>query len=199
MRLSLSVEGSDEACSKCGDNDTDALVFKVVAIVDGYSGEAEPLCARCMDGGIKSDVPMEPLVTGPAPRRKALRANQKTSLRQELDIQEEFGARRQPGSGNQAGAKGDNRKKGELRLEAKFTRDNSYRLQLDDLYKVAGEATLGELPVLVIDFLEPGIRKLRDRFAVIHAADLKELLNGNRRRTRSSRQVPTELAKEEPR
>jgi hypothetical protein len=121
------------------------------------------------------NVELMPLVTGPAPRKKALKLNKETSRRQELDIQEEWGARMQPGSGNQAGAKGDHRKKGELRLEAKFTRADSYSLKLDDLYKVAGEATFGELPVMLIDFLDPGTRKLRDRFAVIHSNDLKEL------------------------
>ena len=180
MRVSLSVASTDEACSKCGTNDTDSLVFKVVAIVDGHWGEAEPLCACCMDGGTRSDIPMMPLLDGPAPRRKALKKAKKTSLRQEIDIAEELEGRTQPGSGNQAGAKGDVRKKGELRIEAKYTQASSYSLKLDELEKIAGEAAHGELAVMVIDFLSPGISRLRDRFAVLHFHDLKELLNGNR-------------------
>lgn len=198
MRVSLSLAPGDGDCSSCGDTGIPVLAFTIVT--EGHAGDAEHLCAKCLflPGGQRMAMDLEPLVTGPAPRKKALKANRKTSLAQERDIAEEFGGRTQPGSGNQAGAKGDVRLRGELRIEAKFTLYASYRLQLDDLYKVAGEATFGELPVLLIDFLEPGIRKLRDRFAVIHAADLKELLNGNRRRTRSSSQVSTELAKEEP-
>lgn len=173
MRVSLSAEQVVGPCSRGCGYDSPCVRFNVVG--EGHSGDTELICLTCLLSGARSDISMEPLVTGPAPRRKALRANQKTSLRQELDIEEEFGARRQPGSGNQAGAKGDHRRKGELRLEAKFTRDESYRLQLGDLYKLAGEAVGGELPVMVIDFLDPGTRKLRDRFTVIHSNDFKEL------------------------
>jgi hypothetical protein len=118
---------------------------------------------------------MESLAPGPAGRRKGLRKAKQVSLRQERDIAEEFGARMQPGSGNQPGKKGDHRKKGELRIEAKYTEAQSYRLELDTLYKIAGEAAHGELPLLLIDFLEPGTRRLRDRFAVIHSNDFQEL------------------------
>jgi hypothetical protein len=123
---------------------------------------------------------MELLSPGPAPRRKALRKGKKRSTQQELEVNELFGARMQPGSGNQAGAKGDGRKKGELRLEMKFTADNSFSLKLEELWKIAGEAAHGELAVFVVDFLEQGTRKLRDRFAVVHANDLKELLDAAR-------------------
>jgi hypothetical protein len=170
----MSMAPANGICSKCG---TAATVVMFTVIVEAHSGEAEPLCKTCLfDGqGLHVSPVMEPLAPGPAPRRKALRSAKRTSLRQELDIQEEYGARMQPGSGNQPGKKGDHRRKGELRLEAKYTEAESYRLQLDDLYKISGEAAHGELAVLLIDFLSPGTRKLRDRFAVIHDTDFKEL------------------------
>jgi hypothetical protein len=162
-----------EPCSRGCPYDYARVKFNI--IVDGHSGDTEAICLNCLLAGTKSDIPMEPLVTGPAPRRKALKLNKEASRRQERDIAEEWGGRTQPGSGNQAGAKGDVRKKGELRIEAKLTQAESYSLKLDDLYKIAGEASHGELAVLFIDFNEPGTRKLRDRFAVIHSNDLKEL------------------------
>jgi hypothetical protein len=182
VRVSLTVAGTDEACSKCGRNDTDTQVVKAVIIIDGHSGEAEPLCSGCMDAGSRADIPMSPLVTGPAPRRKALKKGKKTSLDQERDIAEEYGGRTQPGSGNQAGAKGDVRLRGQLRIEAKFTQAESYNLKFEDLCKIAGEATFGELPVLFIDFLAAGTRKLRDRFAVIHDVHFKELYGASKNR-----------------
>lgn len=185
MRVSLSSAHSIAPCSRGCTYDYPRVVFNV--ITDGHSGDTEVICLGCLLEGTRSDVTVEPLITGPAPRKKALKKAKKTSLRQERDIAEEFGGRTQPGSGNQAGAKGDVRKRGELRIEAKYTEADSYRLVLDDLYKIAGEAAHGELPVFVIDFLSPGIRRLRDRFAVIHADHLKELLNAASTHRRSKR------------
>jgi hypothetical protein len=120
---------------------------------------------------------MEPRKDGPAPRRKALRKGQRSSQKQELELAEELGGRRQPGSGNQNTAKGDVRTKGLVRVEAKLTTDDSYRLQLADFWKIDSEKGPREFPAMVIDFLERGTRKLRDRLAVIHFNDLKELLD----------------------
>lgn len=180
MRLSLSVAACEGTCSKCSAERV--LVIPFVVIADDHEGEAEKLCKSCLFSleGLKVDIPMQPLVAGPTPRRKALRKAKKTSLKQEQDIAEELGGRTQPGSGNQRGAKGDIRKKGELRVEAKYTTNESFSLKLDELYKIASECGTGERAVFVIDYLEPGTRGLRDRFAVIHFNDLKELLNGTR-------------------
>jgi hypothetical protein len=151
--------------------------MSMVLTADGHVGDAAPICQSCLFevDGQKVDVPMEELSPGPAPRRKALKKNKQISVAQERDIQEEFGARMQPGSGNQPGKKGDNRRKGSLRIEGKVTRANSFRLELEVLEKIAGEATFGEMPVLVIDFVQPGTSKLRDRFTVINAEDFKSL------------------------
>lgn len=178
MRLSLSMEAKEGTCSKCGVGPLQVLPF--VVVTETHSGEAAALCKDCLFevDGLTAEVPMQELA--PGRRKHKLKKAKKVSLKQEVDIMEQLGGRTQPGSGNQAGAKGDGRKKGELRVEAKFTEDNSYRLVLGDLYKIAGEASFGELPLFVIDFLEPGTRGLRDRFAVLHFTDLKGLLNAAR-------------------
>jgi len=178
MRLSLTVEAREGTCSKCGEGPLPVIPF--LFITEQHSGEATPLCKGCLfdPGGLAAEVEMEELA--PGRRKHKFKKNKKRSLQQEVDIMDELGGRTQPGSGNQAGAKGDGRKKGELRVEAKFTEANSYSLVLDDLYKIAGEATFGELPLFVIDFLEPGKRSLKDRFAVLHFTDLKGLLDAAR-------------------
>ena len=172
MRVSLSSGSIEAACSKCAFTNN-VLQFLVVA--DGFSGAEDPICAACLSEGTTATVPMESLAVGPTPRRKGLRKAKKASLRQELDIDEEFGTKRQPGSGNQPGAKGDNRRKGSLRLEAKHTEAQSFSLKLEELHKISGEASNGEMAGLVIDYLQPGTKKLIDRFVVIHSEDFKEL------------------------
>jgi hypothetical protein len=173
MRLSLTTDVIDGVCAGCMAPGA-VVVFGVVT--ETHEGDVEGLCLTCLGrNSRKSEVPMRPLVTGPAPRRKALKKGKKTSLKQELEIAEALGGRTQPGSGNQAGAKGDVRKKGELRVEAKFTCNDSFSLKLDELYKIASECSPGEKPLFVIDYLEPGTRKLRDRYAVVPFHHLEEL------------------------
>lgn len=183
MRVSLTTDPVIGTCSGCSLVDVPVLVFSV--LTESHSGDVEPLCAQCLfRAGCKSDVPMQELAPGPAPRRKALRHNKRVSQQQERELAEDLGGRVQPNSGATIGAKGDVRSKGRFRLEAKFTRANSFPLQLEDLQKIAGECAPAEKPVLVIDFLEPGTSKLRDRFAVLHYQDTKELLNAPSREHR---------------
>lgn len=179
MRLSLSVDPAEGTCSKCGASPVLVLTFGVVT--DMHSGETEKLCQSCLFhfGGNKVDIPMAPLLEGPAPRRKALRANKRLSAKQEVSIADELGWRTQPGSGNQRGAKGDVRGKNIGRIEAKFTQAESFSLKLEELEKISGECIGFEKPVLVIDFLEPGTRGLRGRFAVFQFDDIKELLHAS--------------------
>jgi len=122
---------------------------------------------------------MAPLLEGPAPRRKALRENKRRSQKQEVELAEELNWRTQPGSGNQRGAKGDVRGKNIGRLEAKFTQADSFSLKLAELEKIEGECTGFEKPVFVIDFIEPGTRGLRGRYAVFVFDHIKELLHAS--------------------
>lgn len=186
MRLSLSVAAQEGTCSKCEEGPV--LVIPFVVITETHSGEASALCAGCLFdmNGVTAEVPMQELA--PGRKRHRLKKAKKRSLQQEVDVMAELGGHTQPGSGNQAGAKGDGRKKvwarqeGEtgLRVETKYTEANSFSVPLDDLYKISGEAAHGEIPLYIIDFLEPGKRSLKDRFAVVHFEDLKGLLNASR-------------------
>jgi hypothetical protein len=180
MRLRLSFSTVEGTCSACGASPVAVTSFVITG--EDHAGEAEPLCQVCFagEGGLSADVPMLPLAAGPPDRRKAFRKAKKVSNAQEVDIAAELGGRTQPGSGNQPGAKGDVRVRGEYRGEAKFTFAGSFSLKLEELYKIAGECGDGEKPIFVIDFREQGTRKLKDRFAVLHFHDLKEIVHGAR-------------------
>jgi hypothetical protein len=189
MRVSLTAVARPGICSKCGAGSRGvgpAQVIPFTLIVDGHAGEAGALCQGCLfyPEGVVVQVPMENLSPGPSPRRKDLKKAKKASARLEADValelNEVYGegaVRTQPGSGNQRGAKSDLRMKDGLRVEEKHTQGASFSIKLDELYKVAGEAAGGEMPLFVIDFVEPGTRKLKDRFAVLHFQDLKGLLH----------------------
>lgn len=165
-------------CSKCGAGPILVLPFTVVT--ETHAGDVAPLCQGCLfdHDGLTAEVPMQELA--PGRRQHKLKKAKKRSLQQEVEVMADLGGFTQPGSGNQPGKKGDGRKKGELRVEMKHTEDASFRLVLDDLYKIMSEASYGELALFVIDFLEPGKRSLKDRFAVLHYTDLKGLLHAAR-------------------
>lgn len=180
MHVSLSAEAQEGTCSRCGVEGVSVVGFAVVT--ETHCGDAEPLCRDCLfdPQGVRANIPLQPLVEGAAPRRKALRKNKRFSREQEVDIATELDWRTQPGSGNQRGAKGDVRGRNIGRVEAKFTQAESFSLKLEELEKIAGECTGFEKPVFVIDFLEPGTRGLRGRYAVFQFDDIKELLHASR-------------------
>ena len=181
MRVSLSIGAQEGTCTRCSVGPT--LVLNALIIADDHSGEADSVCQDCFFhvAGMHTTVPMYPLAPGPAGRRKGLKKARRISQKQECSIAEEYSGHTQPGSGNQPGAKGDIRKKGALRMEAKFTTASSFSLKLEELYKIQGEAVPPELPVFVIDYLESGTRRMKDRFVVLHDQDFKELLDGTRK------------------
>ena len=180
MRLSLTLDSKENIiCGKCAREQ--ALVLTFMAITDEHVGEAAPLCFGCAAAGGSVEVPMALLAEKPS-KRKAFKKIKKVSLKQEVEVNELLGARTQPGSGNQAGAKGDGRRVGDIRTEQKFTVAESFSLKLEELWKIASEATRGEMPVFVIDYREPGTSKLRDRFVVLPFNDVMELLELRRQK-----------------
>lgn len=166
-------------CSMCQKND-----FPVVRTsIFGKNGLAEtrPFCTDCIETmqGVKHDVSIEEIEFEDDDGRvirKRFKENKRISQAQEVDLAEELGGRVQKASGALAGSKGDVRVKGKYRIEAKFTKAGSYKLELDDLYKIMSECGAGEKAVFVIDFCEK-TGKLKDRFAVATWEDFKELTN----------------------
>ena len=120
------------------------------------------------------DVPQEDMTPKRSPPTKK---DKRKSRKQELRIAEDIGGRRQPGSGNQAHAKGDVRKKGEFRIEAKFTRAKQFTLKREELDKINGECSYGEKPVFQIDFISSVTDKVDDSWVAIPYDDWKELID----------------------
>lgn len=112
--------------------------------------------------------------TGPRPPGKQIR---RLSRGQERRNAELLGGRTQPGSGSSSRAKGDVRKLGEYRGESKFTFSKSYSLHLGTLEKIAAECTLGEKPLLFLDFKDKATSRTRGSFVILHEADFKEILH----------------------
>lgn len=183
MQVRLSVSAAEGTCSQCGAGPLLIIPFQL--IVDDHIGEAGALCQGCLfdPEGTRVDVTMVPLDDSKPNYKKTFRAAKKLSQKQEQSIADELNeiygkgkARVQPGSGNQPGKKGDIRACDLVRVEAKYTTAESFSLKLEELYKIAGECSHGELAVFAIDYLERGTSKLMDRFAVLSFHTLKELL-----------------------
>jgi hypothetical protein len=109
----------------------------------------------------------------------ALSAKRRRRLadKQARDFTELVGGRAQPNSGSIAGYKSDGRVFDKFRIEAKYTQANAFKLELSDLFKIAGECEGSERPVVVVDFKDKRTTKLRGRFVVLRADDFERMAN----------------------
>jgi len=109
-----------------------------------------------------------------------MKSVKKISQRRERKVMSETFAdgRVQPASGARAGYKSDGRVFDQFRIEHKFTSAFAHKLDIRDLWKIAGEAEGREVPVMVVEFLEPRTNKLRPngRQVVISEAYFKRLI-----------------------
>ena len=174
MHLSLILETvPGENCCICGGTTN---VVQLSLFTKATNGMLGPFCLRCMEGKeLKTELEGPDLED--EGKHKTFRAQKKRSREQELEIAEELGAKMQKGSGSISGSKGDVRKKGEVRVEAKYTEAASYSLRLEDLHKILSECHGTERPVFVVDFVEKTTKRLTDRYAIVPFYDLKELLD----------------------
>ena len=184
MHLSVITEPGMGTCA-CG---ATTRGVRLHVFSSGAGAEGPFYCMACLlRDDISSDIELEVPEAEESDKRKILRVQKKRSQEQELELAEELGAQMQKASGAMAGSKGDVRKKGVIRIEAKYTEWSSYSLKLEDLHKISSECRGREKPIFVIDFVERTTRRLTDRFAVVPFYDLKELLdasNQNRRPTK---------------
>lgn len=135
----------------------------------GAKVENDVLCLEC-DTAENREY-LEPFKTR---RRQKIK---KASQKQERRIMAGIGGRVQPASGARPGYKSDGRKYGELRIEAKFTYANSYRLTLVDLNKLRSECEGPESPALVLDFKEKATGRTTDSWVVIPHAEWERIIN----------------------
>lgn len=89
-------------------------------------------------------------------------ASHKRSKVQEKSLAKRIGGNVTPGSGN-GSIKGDVRKRGIVRIEAKTTKRRSFSVTLDMIDKIESAALpSGEMPVLVIEFIDEQGKPIRD-------------------------------------
>ena len=176
LPVKVLLEQVSAVCQGCGVS-SDACrrinLFTKVALA-----ETPALCPTCFGGAPEMEWSLaleEPEVA--VGHRKGLKKQRKVSREQEIEIADELGAKVQPASGAMSSAKGDVRKKGVLRLEAKFTTAKTFPLVREELDKIAGECINGEKPVFVVDYQDTLTHRLRGRYAVIPFDDLKDLLD----------------------
>ncbi len=113
------------------------------------------------------------------PKKNSARRTRQRSIRQENLIAKDIGGRRQFASGALPGRKGDAYKEGITRVEAKFTYANSYRLELNTMLKAGSEAKHGEIPAVVVDFVDKSTSKTIEKLAIVYYADWKRLINAD--------------------
>lgn len=177
--VSITIVLIETAVGFCPHHPDCRVQKRVHAVINGVPTDHTDTCAMCFDHGDARGAQMppgtvfstflmsqggEPPKLGPAPPS---RATKRRSRRQENDVADDLGGQRQKASGALPGAKGDVRLKGKARVECKMTTAKSYRLQLEDLSKIRGEAAYPEIPAFVISFLEPHTNRERDRWAVV--------------------------------
>lgn len=166
-------------CSVCG-QDGDAPVIKVSIFGKEGLAETPAVCTVCIDGGVQHDLELEEPEVEVSSKRKTFKKQKQLSRKQEIDLAEDLGGKVQLNSGATVGSKGDVRVKGEYRVEAKFTAANSYKLDLDELYKIASECEGKEKPLFIVDFLDKHTKKPKERFAILAYDQLKELIDAAR-------------------
>lgn len=111
----------------------------------------------------------------PVPVRQNKKKIKRVSQKQEQRIATELGGRCQPASGAFAGMKGDIRVPDRYRVEAKYTTSKSYKLNKQDLIKIAGECEGAEKPVLVVEFMDKYTFASRATYVVLRLKDWNHL------------------------
>lgn len=91
----------------------------------------------------------------------------KLSQKQERRIADDVDGRVQPASGALSHARGDVRKYGKLRIEAKLTYAKSFSITEALLDKIEAHATFGEVPTIVVDFMDKRSNKSKRSIAIV--------------------------------
>jgi hypothetical protein len=111
----------------------------------------------------------------PKPKKISAKKNKRASMAQEREVMEALGGRRQAGSGALGHLKGDGRVRDKYRVEIKYTRTKSYRVDRDELSKIRGECTGMEQPLFVIDFVDKETGGSEDRWVMMPFHEFQKL------------------------
>lgn len=101
------------------------------------------------------------------PRKVTAKRQKRASIDQENEVMDLLGGRRHPGSGAVPGLQGDGRVRDKYRVEMKHTRQAGYRVDRNDLNKIRGECSGTEVPLFVMDFVDPRTGGSPDRWVMV--------------------------------
>lgn len=101
----------------------------------------------------------------------------KASRKQEKRVMDGIGGRVQPASGARPHNKSDGRLRDRIRMEAKFTYSNSYRVNLTDLNKLRSECQGHERPAFVVAFVDKPTGRTNDEWVLMTRSDWEKLVN----------------------
>jgi len=174
LHLDVVAEETTTLCT-CGSGQLARLFYFFLGTGNKVVG---PICFECWPEKMALEVEQADMTPS---RSTPTKKDKRRARTQERRIAEDIEGRRQPGSGNQDHAKGDVRKKGHLRVEAKYTRSKQFILKREELDKIHGECTGGEKPAFQIDFLNPTTNRREDAWVAIPYEDWKELLDAARK------------------
>lgn len=120
---------------------------------------------RAVDGGHSLTV-FKPTPDA-KPKKVSAKRQKRASVAQETEVMELLGGRRHAGSGSVAHLKGDGRVRDKYRVEMKYTRKASYRVDRQELNKIRGECDGLEVPLFVMDFVDPITGGSPDRWVMV--------------------------------
>jgi len=146
-----------ETCSVCG-----ASPHGAVTRLRSGDLTTNGLCNACAASGHPFVFPVVRTPVIAQHNRKQKRA----SVKQEDRIARDIDGRRQKASGALPHAKADVRKRGAMRVEAKYTTGKSFTIRYQDLVKIRSECTGGETPAFQFTFMDRDRRPLDEWVAV---------------------------------
>jgi hypothetical protein len=155
------------------------MPLQTASVELNWDGTTPVLRIQTPDGFLESPIDLTKLSQGqattvfyqknpePKPRKVSAKHQRRASIRQEDSIASDLGGKRQPGSGAVPGIKGDVKVEGIYRIEAKYTRSKTYRLDRTELGKIRGECSGLEVPLFIIDFVDPQTGGSPDRWVAL--------------------------------
>jgi len=173
LSLTSYYEYGQGVCSNfslCGCSGT--LHVLVVACGDEES-KGPALCTHCMLSEPQTHVLMEQKKDGRKPPSKRMK---RISQKQEVRNMQGIGGRTSKASGAMASDKSDGRLLDRVRMEAKYTFANSFRITREVLSKIRGECQGLERPAVQLDFVDKPTGRVEDSWVIIPHDDWEKYI-----------------------
>lgn len=142
-------------------------------------GEAQGTWTYVYDDLIEAGLAQKPITIrleepqAPIPSAKRIK---KLTAKQEERVASDMGGHRQKGSGAVRWRKGDGRVKGLYRIENKMRFTKGITITREDLNKIRGECSIGEVPLFQVDFACRSTGRVEDSWIVVPYEHWKKVI-----------------------